>query len=182
MNRSKRFRMGIAPAVLVSLLLAGCSGVATREIEAERVSLHNEPLSMNAKGLPEANIDASGMVKIGKDSLPLTGEQRLLTRDYRAAVIQLVDLTLSDTARITDHAMSRVLFAAMIGRADQAGDKIGKQAEAMVHSPQFCRLLGKVEQSQQRMVNSVVTLQPYAKITPQAVENCVAGKPYEANI
>ncbi|MGY3041737.1 hypothetical protein ACVWWQ_003370 [Rhodanobacter sp. TND4EL1] len=182
MNRPKSFRVGMLTAALASVLVAGCSGAATREIQAERASLHSEPVSMNAKGFPEASIDASGAVQIGKNKLSLSDEQRVLTRDYRASVIELVDLTLSDTARITDHAMSRVLFAAMIGRADEAGEKIGKQAEALVHSPQFCRLLDNVKQSQDRMTLSVTTLQPYAKITPQAVESCVAGKPYDLSI
>lgn len=181
MSQSKRFRL-MGMTTLAGVLIGGCSGVATREIEAERVSLHSEPVSMNAKDLPEVNIDSSGAVKIGTDNLSLTDEQRVLARDYRAAVVELVDLTLSDTARITDHAMSRVLFAALVGRADKAGEKIGKQAEALVHSPQFCHLLGNVKQQQDRMVQSVVKLQPYAKITPQTVENCNAGKPYDVNL
>jgi hypothetical protein len=183
MNRSKQFRlMGLAMAALAGVLLVGCSGVATREIEAERATLHSEPVSMNAKDLPEANIDATGAVKIGKENLPLTAEQRVLTREYRAAAIKLVDLTLSDTARITDHAMSRVLFASLIGRADEAGEKLGKQAEALVHTPQFCQLLGDMKQSQDRMVQSVTTLQPYANISQQTIENCMAGKPYHVSI
>lgn len=182
MNRPKRFRpSGVALAAL-ALLVAGCSGVATRDIEAERAALLRDPVSMNAKNLPEAHIDASGAVKVGTEQLPLTDGQRALTRDYRAAVIELVDLTLSGTARITDHAMSRVLLASLIGRGDEAGEKVGRQAEAMVHSPQFCQLLDKVQQSQDRMVQSVVTLRPYAKIDARAVENCRAGKPYEAGI
>lgn len=182
MNRPKRFHpSGVALAAL-ALLVAGCSGVATRDIEAERAALHRDPVSMNAKNLPEAHIDASGAVKVGTDQLPLTDGQRALTRDYRAAVIELVDLTLSGTARITDHAMSRVLLASLIGRGDEAGEKVGRQAEAMVHSPQFCQLLDKVQRSQDRMVQSVVTLRPYAKIDARAVENCRAGKPYDASI
>lgn len=31
------------------------------------------------------------------------------------------------------------------------------------------------------MVQSVVNLQPYAKITPQTIENCIDGKPYDVN-
>jgi hypothetical protein len=167
---------------LASLLMAGCSGVATREIEAERVALHSEPVSMTARDLPEASIDSSGAVQIGKDELALTDDQRALTRDYRDAVIDLVDLTLDETSRLTDHAMTRVIFAMLIGRADEAGEKIGKQAEALVHSPPFCQRLSAVQQRQQRMTQSVVQLQPYAKISPQDVENCVAGKPYDVSI
>jgi hypothetical protein len=182
MNRPQRFHpSGVALAAL-ALLVAGCSGMATRDIEAERATLQRDPVSMNAKNLPEAHIDAAGAVKVGTAQLPLSDGQRALTRDYRAAVIELVDLTLSGTARITDHAMSRVLLASLIGRGDEAGEKIGRQAEAMVHSPQFCQLLDKVQQSQDRMVRSVVTLRPYAKIDAHAVENCRAGKPYDASI
>ena len=181
-KRSKRFLPCIAMTAVACLLVAGCSGVATREIEAERASLPSEPVSMNAKGLPEVSIDPAGAVTIDKGALALTSEQRALTRDYHAAVVELADLTLSGAAGITHHAMSRVLFATLIGRGDEAGDKIGQQADSLVHSPQFCHLLGNVQQSQDRMVQSVVTLQPYAKITPQAVANCVAGKPYDVSI
>ncbi|EIL91287.1 lipoprotein [Rhodanobacter spathiphylli B39] len=182
MNRPKRFLPSTVALAALALLVAGCSGAATREIEAERAALHSDPVSMSAKNLPEVSINASGAVKVGTDQLSLTAGQRALTRDYRAAVIELVDLTLSGTARITDHAMSRVLLASLIGRGDEAGEKIGRQAEAMVHSPPFCQLLDRVRQSQDRMVRSVVTLQPYAKIDAHAVENCRAGKPYDASI
>jgi len=182
MNRPRHFHPSAVAMAVLALLVAGCSGVATREIETERAALHRDPVSMNAKQLPEADIDAAGAVKIGAEQLPLTDGQRALTRDYRAAVIELVDLTLSGTAQITDHAMSRVLFASLIGRGDEAGERVGRQAESMVHSPQFCQLLDKVRQSQDRMVQSVTTLQPYAKIDAHAVENCRAGKPYDANI
>jgi|GEM_PF-3350132 len=180
LNRSRL--TGIVMTALVAVLMAGCSGVATKEIEAERVSLHGEPINMNAKDLPEVSIEPSGAVKIGDGNLALTDDQRVLTRDYRAAVIDLVDQTLTDASRVTDHAMSRVIFAMLIGRADEAGEKIGKQAEAIAHTPQFCHLLDKVQQHQARMVQSVTQLQPYAKLSQQDVDNCNAGKPYDVNI
>lgn len=162
--------------------MAGCSGAATRELEAERASLHNEPITMHAKGLADAAIDTSGAVNIGTARLALTDGQRKLTRDYRAAAIALVDATLAGTSKLTSHAMGRVLFGMLIGRADEAGEKIGRQAEAMIHTPQFCRLLAEVRQRQDRMVQSVPTLQPYARLAQRDVDSCVSGRPYHLDI
>lgn len=183
MNHPSRLATaGFILAALAMLPMSGCSGAATREIETERASLHNEPITMHAKGLADASIDATGAVDIGQGHVALTDSQRALARDYRSAVIGLVDFTLANTAKLTDHAMRRVLFGMLVGRADEAGEKIGKQAEAMVHTPQFCHLLADVRQRQDRMVRSVPRLQPYARIARQDVDNCVAGKPYNLDI
>jgi hypothetical protein len=78
-----RFRPAGAILILVALLGTGCSGVATREIESARAEVHHEPLGMNAKGLPDASIDASGAVKIGSGKLALTDAQKALSLHYR---------------------------------------------------------------------------------------------------
>lgn len=179
MNHANRLAVaGIILAVLAALPMSGCSGAATREIEAERASLHSEPVTLHAKGLADASIDAAGAVDIGQGHVALTDSQRALARDYRSAVIELVDFTLANTAKLTKHAMRRVLLGMLVGRADEAGEKIGKQAEAMVHAPQFCHLLADLRQRQDRMVQSVPMLQPYARIARQDVDNCMAGRPY----
>lgn len=179
----------IKPSVAVCLLmaalavsLAGCSGIATKEIEASRAKLHSDPLEMSAKGLPDASIDKLGAVDIGSTHLALTDAQRSLTQAYRAAVVDLMDLTLNETAHLTDQAMRSEIFGMMIGREDQAQKHIETRTEAMVHTPQFCSRLDSVRQQQDRMVQSVKTLMPYAKLSRQQVDDCNAGRPYHANI
>ena len=173
---------GALMAALVLPVLAGCSGVATKDIEAERAKLHAQPLDMSAKGQPDASIDASGAVKIGPEALPLSDAQRQLTRDYRVAMIDLVDLTLSDASRLADHAMSTAIFGMLTGRMDHAEKTIDRQAEAIAHTPGFCSRLDTLRQRQERMLQSVAPLAPYAKISRQDVEDCAAGRPYEVHI
>lgn len=179
-NRSARAYAVVV--VLVALLVAGCSGAVTREIEAERVQLHHEPLELSAEGHADASIDSSGSVKIGSGNLALTDDQRALTRQYRDAVIDLVDLTLDKTSQVSRHAVARALFGMATGRLEKTEQKIERQAEAIAHAPEFCARLAGVRQSQDRMVQAVARLAPYVHVTRHDVENCTAGRPYDAEI
>lgn len=168
--------------ILAAFLMTGCSGVATKEIEAARVEVHHEPLGMNAKGYPDASIDASGTVKIGSDTLILSDAQKAETLRYREAVIELVDLSLDKAAGMTRHVVARTLFAMVTGRMDKMEQKLERQGLALAHSAEFCTALGNVKQRQDRMVQSVVNMKPYVHLSQQDVDNCVAGRPYEAGI
>lgn len=168
--------------ILLGAMLTGCSGVATKEIEAARVEVHHEPLGMNAKGYPDASIDASGTVKIGSDTLILSDAQKTETLRYREAVIELVDLSLDKASRMTRHVVARTLFAMVTGRMDKMEQKLERQGLALAHSPEFCAALGNVKQRQDRMVQSVVNMKPYVHLSQQDVDNCVAGRPYDAQI
>lgn len=168
--------------LLATLLLTGCSGVVTREIEAARVEVHHEPLGMDAKGYPDATIDASGAVKIGSDTLVLTDAQKAETLRYREAVIDLVDMSLDKAAHMTRHVMAKTLFALATGRVDKMEQKLERQGAALAHSPEFCAALGDVKQRQDHMVQSVVNMKPYVHLSQHDVDNCVAGRPYDAKI
>lgn len=175
-----RFRPAGALLLLAALLATGCSGVATREIESARVEVHHEPLGMNAKGQPDASIDATGAVKIGSEKLALSDAQKALTLHYREAVVTLVDLSLDQAAHMTRHVVAKTLFAMMTGRMDAMEQKLEKQGLELTHNPAFCAALDEVRQRQDRMVQSVVALQPYAHVNQQNVDDCVAGRPYSA--
>jgi hypothetical protein len=177
-----RFRPAGAILILAALLGTGCSGVATREIESARAEVHHEPLGMNAKGRPDASIDASGNVKIGSDTLILSDAQKAETLRYREAVIELVDLSLDKASHMTRHVVARTLFAMVTGRMDKMEQKLERQGLALAHSPEFCAALGAVKQRQDRMVQSVVNMQPYVHLSQQDVDNCIAGQPYDAQI
>ena len=182
MSQANRPRLAGALLVLVTVLGTGCSGVATREIASARAELHREPLGMNAKGHPDASIDASGAVKIGSDSLVLSRAQKAETLRYREAVIALVDLSLDKAAHMTRHVMARTVFAMMTGRLDKMEKKLEQQGLALSHSPEFCAALGDVVRRQDQMVQAVVNLRPYAHVSQREVDNCVAGRPYHAGI
>lgn len=171
-----------AIAVIAMSLASGCSGVATREIEAQRVALPHDSIKLDAKGLPDARIDPAGAVKIGSRPLPLTEAQRGLTAQYRNAVIELTDYALRDTTRLTRHVVARVLFGMVTGRLEKTTDKIEQQAEAIMHSAPFCSRLEVVKQRQDVMTGAVSFLLPYANLTYQQLEDCVSGQPYSLGV
>lgn len=182
MFQTHRTRLAGAILILATMLTTGCSGVATREIESARVEVHHEPLGMNAKGYPDASIDATGAVKIGSDSLVLSDAQKARTLRYRESVLALVDLSLDKAAQMTRHVMARTVFAMMTGRLDSMEQKLEKQGLALAHSPAFCAALDDVKRRQDQMVQSVVNLRPYVHVSQQDVDDCTAGRPYEAGI
>jgi hypothetical protein len=181
-NANRSILATAAVVALAAFLVVGCSGVVTKEIEAERVELHQKPLELSAKDLPDASIDSSGSVKIGSGNLAMTEAQRALTRQYRDAVIGLVDLTLDKTSKVSRHAVARALFGMATGRLEKTEQKIERQAEAIAHAPEFCARLAEVRQSQDRMVQAVATLEPYVDVSRQDVEDCAAGRPYKGQI
>jgi hypothetical protein len=168
-----------ALAVLAALLVSGCSGIATKQIEAERTELRSKPVEMNAAGNPKASIDASGSVRIGSGVLALTDTQRTLALLYRDAVVDLVDLSLKDASRLTSHVVTRTLFGMATGRLEKTEKSIERQAEGIAHTPEFCGLLEEARERQDRMLQSMVELKPYAGVSQQDVDDCAAGRPYE---
>ncbi|HET8553641.1 MAG TPA: hypothetical protein VFL78_02355 [Rhodanobacteraceae bacterium] len=168
--------------MLAPFLMAGCSDIATKSIETERVQLHREPLAMSAKGQPDVSLDATGAVTIGSHTLTLTDAQKKATRHYRTAVIALADFTLDRTSQMTRHVVIRALFATVTGREETLERKIDEQAEAMTHSPAFCSQLDTVRQRQEHMVEAVAALEPYVHLNRQDVEDCLAGHPYKARL
>ena len=131
-------------------------------------------MELSAKGYPDASIDLSGVVKIGSSDLALTDVQRESTLRYRDAVVDLVDRTLDETSRLTKHVIAKMLFGVATGRMEKTQQKMERQAEDIAHSPEFCRLLVEVKQRQNRMVQLVAKLKPYANLSRQDFENCAA--------
>lgn len=162
-----------AMAAVLALLMAGCTGIATHAIEAERTEIATTPLKLSAKGLPDASIDLLGNVRIGSDDLALSDPQRARTLAYREAVIALVDLTLKDSERVANHAVATALFAT--GREDKAEQKIERQAGQIAHTQAFCDLQERVHDREDRMLEAVAQLRPYASANQQNAQECISG-------
>ena len=165
-------------ALLGALSLAGCSTTARREIEAERVQAHAEPLRLQAPdGRPDASIDVDGSLRIGREPVSLDPRQRAATLAYREASLALVDLSLRAASRLTRFAIPRVLFGMVVHGTDEAGRGLEKDAEAIPHSPGFCRRLADLLAAQEAAVSQVPALRPYVSVTPQDAERCRPGPP-----
>ena len=169
--------------LFMALAVAGCSTAARREMETERIQAHAEPLELHApEGLPEASIDVDGSVRIGQSPLPLDTQQRSASLAYRDASLAVIDLSLQAASRLTKFAIPRVLFGMVVHGADDAGRGIEKDAEAIPHSPEFCRRLDTLLDAQNDAASQVPSLRPYARVTTQDVESCRSGHPYDLNL
>lgn len=167
----------------ITLLAAGCSTTATRDIEAARIKAHTAPLELNGPhGKTRAYIGTDGRLTIGKIPVALDTDQQAATLAYRDAALNVVDLSLDSAARLTRFAIPRVLFGMLIHGADGAGRGIEKDAEKSMHSPAFCVSLETMREKQDAMVAEVAQLRPYAQLTPQDIRDCRSGKPYSHSI
>lgn len=169
----------ILTGLLMALAATGCSNVARRDIEQARTEAHTAPLELSGReGMARAVIDADGSVSIGKARLSLDRQQRAATLAYREAYLEIVDYSLREASEATRFAVPRVLFGMIIHGADQAGDGIEKDAEAIPHTPGFCMRLERLMKAQQVVVSRVTALQPYANVTAHDLDSCRSGKPY----
>jgi hypothetical protein len=169
--------------LVMVFVIAGCTSAARREIEAERLQAHTEPLQLHAPdGLPEASIDVDGSVRIGHEPVALDSQQRVASLAYRKASLAVIDLSLQAASRLTRFAIPRVLFGMVVHGSDDAGRGIEEDAEAIPHSPEFCQRLQDLLTAQVGAVSSLPALRPYANVTPQDVESCRSGRPYDLNL
>lgn len=170
-------------ALLMALTIGGCSTAARREIEAERLQAHAEPLQLHAShGLPEAAIGVDGSVRIGHEPVSIDAQQRAASLAYRKASLAVIDLSLQAASRLTRFAIPRVLFGMVVHGSDDAGRGIEKDAEAIPHLPAFCQRLEDLLGAQTTAVSAVPALRPYASVTAQDVDSCRSGHPYQLNL
>jgi hypothetical protein len=173
----------ILAASLMALAATGCSNVARRDIEQARLEAHTAPLELSGReGTARAVIDADGSVSIGKAPLSLDRQQRAATLAYREAYLEIVDYSLRAASKVTRFAVPRVLFGMIVHGADQAGRGIEKDAEAIPHTPGFCKRLARLMTAQDVAVSQVAALQPYANVTAHDLDSCRSGKPYRLAI
>jgi len=180
---ASRKRVRALGTLLMALAIAGCSTAARREIEAERIQAHAEPIELHAPdGLPKASIDVDGSVRIGHEPVPLDAQQRSASLAYRQATLAVVDLSLQAASRLTRFAIPRVLFGVVVHGSDDAGRGLEEDAKAIPHSPEFCQRLADLLGAQEAAVSSVPSLQPYANVTTHDLESCRSGRPYRLNL
>lgn len=175
-------RLAICCLTLMSVT-TGCSTTATRELDAERIKVHNSPLELRGgEGVPIAHIAIDGGVTIGATEVELRTDQRVATLRYREAALSLVDHSMREASKFTRTAMPRVLFGMMFRGVDRTTKKLEADANRIPHSPRFCALLDEMRVSQDVMVSKVDALTRYARLQPQDVDDCTSGRPYRQSL
>lgn len=161
-------------------LLSGCMTEARREIEADRVELHTEPLTLRGpKGSPEAHVGVDGSVTLGDQVIVLDARQRSATLAYREAALKVVDLSLDNASKYVRFAIPRALFGMVAHGGSEGADKsMDESAEKIVHTPAFCDAMDAMRAKQEAMVAEVGPLASYGRLTPDDVRRCRDGRPY----
>lgn len=173
-----RVTRGMLGVLSISLMLSGCMSDARREIEADRVKAHAEPLELSGpKRAPVAHIDTDGSLAVGHEWVALDASQRAATLAYRAAALRVIDMSLTSAEKYVHSAIPRFLFASALHMGTDAGTKsMEKGAEKMVHSPPFCDAMETMREKQDVMVAELPQLRPYTHVTTGDIQDCRAGR------
>lgn len=174
-GRVTRHALGV---LLIGLTLSGCMSDARREIEADRVQAHIEPLELSGpKGAPAASIGTDGSLAVGHEAIALDAAQRTATLAYREAALKVVDMSMTGAEKYVHSAIPRFLLASVLHMGTDAGAKsMEKGAEKMVHSPQFCDAMETLREKQDVMVAEVPRLRSYTHVTTGDIQDCRAGR------
>jgi len=164
--------------MLVALSLTGCMSDARREIEADRVKAHAEPLELDGpKGEPVAHIGTDGGLVVGDEAVALDAAQQAATLAYREAALKVVDVSMIGAEKYVRTAVPRFLFDSVLHMGTDGGARsMEKGAEKMVRSPRFCDALDVMRQKQDVMVAEVPRLRAYTRVTAADVEDCRNGR------
>lgn len=164
--------------MLVALTLTGCMNDARREIEADRVKAHAEPLDLNGpEGTPVAHIGTDGSLVVGDKAVALDAAQQTATLAYREAALKVVDVSMIGAEKYVRTAVPRFLFDSVLHMGTDGGARsMEKGAERMVRSPRFCDALDNLRQKQGAMVAEVPQLRAYTRVKAADVEDCRKGR------
>lgn len=164
--------------MLVALSLTGCMSNARREIEADRVKAHAEPLDLNGpKGEPVAHIGTDGSLVVGDQAVALDAAQRAATLAYREAALKVVDVSMTGAEKYVRTAVPRFLFDSMLHMGTDGGARsMDKGVGKMVRSPRFCDALATMRQKQGAMVAEVPRLLAYTHVKAADIEDCRGGR------
>lgn len=171
-------------AVLVAMSLTGCMSDARRQIEADRVKAHAEPLELHAqRGQPVARIGVDGSLSMGDKPFAIDAGQRAATLAYREAALKVIDASLIGAEKYVHFAVPRFFFGSVLHMSTESGaDGAEKDAEKIIHAPTFCDALERMWTKQQAMLVEVPLLRPYAHVTTADIGDCRAGRPYRHSI
>lgn len=164
--------------MLVALTLTGCMSDARREIEADRVKAHAEPLDLNGpKGEPVAHIGTDGSLVVGDEKVALDATQQAATLAYREAALDVVDVSMIGAEKYVRTAVPRFLFDSVLHMGTDGGARsMEKGAKKMVSSPRFCNALDIMRQKQDAMVAEVPRLSAYTHVKAADVADCNSGR------
>ncbi|OZB66612.1 MAG: hypothetical protein B7X33_04910 [Lysobacterales bacterium 13-68-4] len=108
--------------MLVALTLTGCMNDARREIEADRVKAHAEPLDLNGpEGTPVAHIGTDGNLVVGDKAVALDAAQQAATLAYREAALKVVDVSMIGAEKYVRTAVPRFLFDSVLHMGTDGG-------------------------------------------------------------
>lgn len=169
----RRWPLSLILVAALGAATSGCVSVSIdREIQASRHQLQVEPIDLQGPDQTKARITAEGRLWIAGQAIDLTPAQRDAVMAYRGEVIAFADRLLVDTNTLTQHAMSNLVFNALIGRGEQAAKDLDNKVQTTVGSPATCERLQRVRAAKRELDQAVPAVVPYDALQDTQVSRC----------
>lgn len=160
-------------ALGLALSLSGCISISIdHELQAARRQLHADPIELSTSDDRHAHISAQGDLQIEGADITLSGEQRRALLVYRTEVVALGEQLMDQAMTLAQDGVRSVMLNALIGRAEQAAQRIEARAQALTHSPETCSRIRRINALKTELDRSLPALQPYEGLQASEWQQC----------
>lgn len=169
-------------AATIALGTSACMSGINREIDDSitqaRLELHSEPLTLHAKGRPDAIITPQGKLAIAGKIVPTNPAQSIAVQKYRTAMIAYgdaaLDLSAKEAGPLARRSVARALWGTLTGTSDRAGRLIDEDSTRFEEQVQhLCPQLEKAWSAQQSLSAALPGFKPYADLAQKENDQCI---------
>lgn len=145
-------------------------------MDKARTKLATENISLDATGVPKAEITPRGDLLIGGQPVAVTPEQRAMLLEYRTHVTAVASAGMDvgvQGAKLATTAVREALGGVFSGKGDEVEKRIEAQAEPIRQAAlKICDQLPGMLRTQQALAASLPAFAPYATMEASDIDDC----------
>ena len=163
-------------ALLMAALLCSCNPGTHVSTGDGKISANGENVTLRVDGLPNAEITATGDLKIGGKAVAVNATQRALLQSYHQEMNAMTADGIAigkQGAALAGKAVTEAIKGAISGNADDVESKVEAEAKKIEQQAmQLCKRLVTVKASQDALATSLPEFKPYATLDQSDVDDC----------
>ena len=163
-------------ALFLVALLCSCNPGTSVSTGGGKISANGENVTLRVDGLPNAEITATGDLKIGGKAIVVNASQRALLQSYHQEMNAMTADGIAigkQGAALAGKAVTEAIKGAINGNTDDVESKVEAEAKKIEQQAmQLCKRLVTVKASQDALAVSIPEFKPYATLDQSDVSDC----------